>query len=66
MDELVDLIVGKTGLSKEQAKSAIDLTVGFIKKKLPAPIAGQIDGFLNGQNLSQNLGAGLGSLFGKK
>ena len=64
MDELVKLVTQKAGISEEQAKQAIAQVVEFLKQKLPAPIAGQIDGILKGglPDLSQ----GLGGLFGGK
>ncbi|MHB1295491.1 MAG: DUF2267 domain-containing protein [Anaerolineae bacterium] len=66
MDELVRLVVKKTGLSQEQAQAAIQTVIGFLKQKLPAPIAAQIDGLLNGGGVSPDLTQGLGGLFGKK
>jgi hypothetical protein len=45
---------------------AVETVVDFIKQKLPAPVAAQVDAVLGG---SGNLGAAadmLGGLFGKK
>jgi hypothetical protein len=44
---------------------------GYLKEKLPEPIAGQIDGLLSGDVSSavdqlSSLATGLGGLFGKK
>ncbi len=69
MDELINLVVQKTGISNEQARMAVDTVMGFLKSKLPAPMAGQLDSVLGGGNVVQNLGGlagGLGGLFGKK
>jgi len=66
MNELIGLIVSRTGLPEQQAKAVVEITVGFIKKKLPAPVAGQVDALLSGQATSQDLGKSIGSLFGKK
>ena len=66
MEELIALVVQKTGLPKEQAKMAVETVIDFIKQKLPAPVAAQVDAVLGG---SGNLGAAadmLGGLFGKK
>ena len=64
MEELVKLVVEKTGISEEQARGAITTVVNFLKEKLPAPIAGQIDGLLSGSGINDAL-KGLGGLFGK-
>ena len=48
MDELVGLVSAKTGLSEETAREVVDIVIGYLKDKLPAPIAGQIDGLLAG------------------
>lgn len=69
MDELVKLVSEKTGITEEMAKMAVDTVIGFLKQKLPAPVAGQIDGLLEGTGGAQGLGGiaqGLGGLFGKK
>ena len=49
MDELIKQVATKTGISEEQARTAVTTVLGFIKNKLPAPIAGQIDGALTGE-----------------
>ena len=68
MDELINLIVKKTGLSEEQAREVVNTVIEFIKGKLPGPIAGQLDSLMSGQGggvLGTITGA-LGGLFGKK
>jgi hypothetical protein len=65
MDELVKLVVKKTGLPEAQAKQVVEIVIGFLKGKLPAPIAGQIDGVL-ASGAAGNVAQGLGGLFGKK
>ena len=64
MDELVALVAEKTGLSEEMSKMAVETVLGYLKEKLPAPIAGQIDGLLSGEGGGGVAGA-LGGLFGK-
>ena len=67
MDELVKLVSNKTGLSEAQSKQAVETVIGYLKSKLPAPVASQIDGILGG-GTSQvaNVAKGLGGLLGKK
>jgi hypothetical protein len=48
MDELIAAIAAKTGLPADKAKDAAQAALDFLKEKLPAPIAGQIEGFLSG------------------
>lgn len=69
MDELVDLVAQKTGLSHDLAQKAAETTINFLKTKLPGPLAGQIDSALDGSGAGEGAGAvktGLGDLFGKK
>jgi hypothetical protein len=69
MDELVKLVASKVGISEEMAKMAVDTVIGFLKQKLPAPVASQIDGLLGGTGDAPDLGGiaqGLGGLFGKR
>ena len=64
MDELYKLVSTKTGLPHDQAKMAVDTVIDFIKKKLPAPVAAQIDMALAGQTDLGAAGDLLGGLFG--
>lgn len=66
MEELYKLVAQKTGLPKEQAKMATDTVIDFIKKKLPAPIAAQVDAILGGKGDLSSAADMLGGLFGKK
>jgi nucleoid DNA-binding protein len=63
MDELIKLVSQKAGISPDQAKMAVTTVLGFIKQKLPTPVAAQIDGILQGG--TPDLSKGLGGLFGK-
>lgn len=66
MDELVKLVAQKTGIPEAQAKIAVDTVVGFIKQRLPAPIAAQVDAAINNPSEVENLAKGLGGMFGQK
>jgi uncharacterized protein (DUF2267 family) len=46
MDELVNLVVQKTGISQDDARKAVEVIVSELKSRLPAPIAGHVDAFL--------------------
>jgi nucleoid DNA-binding protein len=62
MEELVILVSQKTGLSKEVSAEAVKIVVDFIKKKLPNPVAAQVDAVLGSGSAMD----ALGGLFGKK
>ena len=47
MNELTNIIVQKTGISQENAQKSVQVTLGFLKTKLPAPVAAQLDSFLS-------------------
>ena len=69
MDELIKLVSKKTGISEDIARTAVETVLGFLKERLPAPIAGQIDAVLGGGGgLGQagEIAGALGGLFGKK
>ena len=71
MDEIVKLVAQKTGISEAHARTAVETVVGYLKTKLPAPIAGQLDSLLAGGSanlgdVAGNLAGGLGGLFGNK
>jgi hypothetical protein len=48
MDELVNQVVQKTGISQDQANQAVQTVIGFLKDKLPGPIGSQLDSVLGG------------------
>jgi len=65
MDELVKIVADKVGISEAQAKQAVETVLGFLKDKLPEPIAGQLDAVLDGDVSGLgDLAGGLGKLFG--
>jgi len=75
MDELIEHVSAKTGLSQDQTRAAVMAVIGFLKERLPAPLAGALDNLVNGQGSGTGAGgdtlAGeaesvLGALFAKK
>lgn len=69
MDELVKLVSKKTGVPEETARTAVETVLGFLKERLPDPIAGQIDSLVSGGGMAQGPGGlaqGLGGILGKK
>lgn len=67
MDELVQMVVKKTGMPEATARTAVQTVVDYLKKKLPAPVAGQIDAVLQGGGGGMmDAAKGLGGMFKKK
>jgi hypothetical protein len=48
MDELVNIVAQKTGLSQDDARKAVEVIVTELKSRLPGPIAAHVDSFLAG------------------
>jgi len=55
MNELINLVVQKTGISQEQAQKAVPVVIDPLKSKLPGPIASHLDSFMAG-GLSGDMG----------
>ena len=68
MDEIIKRITEKTGISEDQARTAVTTVSGFLKEKLPAPLAGQIDNVLSGAGGTTDkvgdLASKVGGMFG--
>ena len=64
MNELIALVMKKTGLPKETAQAAVKVVLDFLKKKLPAPVGATIDSFLKGQGQVSAAADLLGGLLG--
>jgi hypothetical protein len=74
MDELINRVTEKTGLSPDQAQAAVNTVLGFLKERLPAPLASGLDSLVGGtegsgeagnEGLASTATAALGNLFGK-
>jgi hypothetical protein len=74
MDDLINRVSAKTGLSQDQSKAAVESVIGFLKERLPAPLASGLDSLIGGaegsgegsnEGLASKATAALGSLFGK-
>jgi hypothetical protein len=75
MDELVNRVTAKTGLSQDQATAAVESVLGLLKEKLPAPLASHLDSLVGGgqgsaeaggEGLAGKASAMLGNMFGNK
>jgi len=72
MDELVKLVATKVGISPDQAEKAVSTVLGFLKERLPEPVAGQLDSLIAGGSGSAggldigSVEGALGGFLGKK
>ncbi len=69
MEELSKLVAQKANIPEASAKTAVETVVGFLKDKLPAPVAEQLDAVLASPATAGVLGQAastLGGLLGKK
>ncbi len=70
MEELIKLITEKTGISADQAGTAIKTVSGFLKDKLPGGLGNQVESFLekgslNTEDIMDDIKDSLSGLFGK-
>ena len=82
MNELVQLLQEKTGLSQEMAQKVADTVFGYLKTKLPEPMAAGLESLLGGggseaasgaadegggiMDKAKSMVAGLGGMLGNK
>ncbi|HOA23475.1 MAG TPA: hypothetical protein PK801_08180 [Aggregatilineales bacterium] len=68
MQELVSLVSEKTGISEDVAQQAVNIVLGYLKDRLPQPIASKLDSVAQGQSIGDmsDLAGQLGGLFGGK
>lgn len=69
MEELIRQVAERTGISEAQAQTAVNTVLGFLKGRLPEPLAGQLDGFLGGAagaagSAASGLGGAAGDVLG--
>ena len=66
MEEVIKMVAAKAGISPENAKTAVETVVGFVKGKIPA-LSGQIDQLMSGggEGGLGDIKSKLGGLFGK-
>jgi hypothetical protein len=70
VDDLIKTVMAKTNLSEESVRKVVDEVVAFLKEKLPAPLAAQVDNMFkmidanNDGNIVDDISKSLGGLFG--
>jgi hypothetical protein len=56
VNDLINRVAEKAGINPDQARAAVETVVAHLKDKLPAPLAGQLDGLLAGSGDGPSLG----------
>ena len=65
MEDLIKQVAERTGISEAQAQTAVITVLGFLKGRLPEPLAGHLDNFLGaGASGAEGGLGGLGSAAG--
>ena len=64
MEELIKQVTERTGISEEQARTAVQTVLGYLQNNLPAGISQQLGGLLGGGGASGGVGDILGGLGG--
>lgn len=65
MQELIDQLVTKAGLTQEQAQKAAQTAAEFIRSKVPPMFHGMVDNFLSGESMMGDIGDKTKDMFGK-
>lgn len=76
MEEIVNLVAQRAGLSTDDARKAVEVIVDLFKQRLPGPLASHVDSFLTGgvsgaagglgEQAGDMLKGALGNFFGGK
>lgn len=71
MNEMIQRVIQRTGLPEDKAATAVQTVIGFLKEKLPGPVASQLDSVAGGDGAGRadktgGIGANLGGMFGGK
>ena len=74
MEELIRQVTERAGISEEQARTAVNTVLGYVRNNLPAGLSDQLGGLLGGGagaggNIADSAGdliGGIGGMFGGK
>ncbi len=56
MQELVNELITKAGLTQEQAEKSIEVIKNYIQSQLPPMMQGMVDNFMGQQNAQDKIG----------
>jgi hypothetical protein len=74
MEELIRQVTQRTGISEDQARTAVNTVLGYLRDRLPAGLGGQLDNLVGGSvgaagdvaDRAGDLLGGLGGMLGGK
>jgi len=64
MEELVQQVAERAGISQEQATIAVETVANILRERIPAPYNKYVDSFLNSEGGGGGIGGMLGGIFG--
>ena len=69
MQELINMVAQRAGLSEDKARSAVDTVIGYLKERAPSGLSGQIESLIGGGGGGQGSGvrdaaSKIGGMFG--
>ncbi len=66
MDEIVNLVADRAHISQDQARTAVQTVMDFMKQKLPPQMASQVDALMSGSTPNMGDAAkGVGGMLGR-
>ncbi|HWR34456.1 MAG TPA: hypothetical protein VN622_01135 [Clostridia bacterium] len=65
MNELIEQLKSRVGIDNDKAQSAVQTVMEFLKQRLPAPIASQLDSALSGGG-AEGIKDKVGGMLGRK
>ena len=66
MQQLIEQVTQRAGIPEEKARTAVDTVVGYLKERLPGPIASQLDGAVSGQSSGGGITGAAKGMFSNK
>jgi len=65
VNELIEQLKSRVGLDDDKARSAAQTVVEFLKNRLPAPVASQLESALSGGG-AEGIAGKIGDIMGRK
>ena len=65
MEELIKQVTERTGISEDQARTAVNTVLGYVKDRIPAPFGSQLDSLIGtGAGAAGDLAGRAGDVIG--